>query len=159
MDSALVDTSFLISLVDPRRPHHQTARRYYQECIRRRVPMLLSTVVISEFHVKEPITDLELRNFLVLPFNIDDAMTCGDLAREFPRDAADDRTRVKDDLKIIAQACVNDATCVFTEDENTLAKYLRRLRDKDPSAPRVVLLKDQFVEAWFNDGQMSIDGE
>ena len=119
--------------------------------------MLLSSIVISEFHVKQPITDLELRNFLILPFNIDDAMTCGDLVREFPRDAADDRTRVKDDLKIIAQASVNDATCVFTEDENTLAKYLRRLRQRDSLAPRVVLLKDQFEGAWFNDGQMSLD--
>lgn len=149
----LLDTSFLITLVDPSRPHHEVAKRYYRECIRRRVVMFLSTIVIAEFHVKQPITDLALRNFLPLPFNIDDAMACGELFRRIGRDEGDDRVRFKDDLKIIAQAIVSRASYVLCEDESSMAKYLRRAREHDSSAPKVVLLKDGYTEALFNEGQ------
>ena len=52
MNSVLLDTSFLISLSDPARPHHADAGQYYRECVLRQVPMYLSTIVISEFQVK-----------------------------------------------------------------------------------------------------------
>ena len=50
--------------------------QYFRECVRRQVPMVLSTIVISEFQVREAINDLPLRNFVVLPFNVDHAMRC-----------------------------------------------------------------------------------
>ena len=87
MNSVLLDTRFLISLSDPARPHHAAAVDYYKECIRRQIPMMLSTVVISEFQVGQAINDLQLRNFMVLPFNIEHAMACGLLIR------AQERTR------------------------------------------------------------------
>ncbi len=74
MNSVLLDTSFLISLSDPARAHHGVAQQFYKECIARRVPMFLSTVVISKYQVKQAINDLPLRNFIVLPFNVDHAM-------------------------------------------------------------------------------------
>jgi predicted nucleic acid-binding protein len=76
VNSVLLDTSFLISFSDPARPQHEAAMAYYKECVRRQVPMYLSTIVISEFQVKQAINDLPLRNFVVLPFNIDHAMRC-----------------------------------------------------------------------------------
>ncbi len=103
MNSILVDTRFLISLSDPTRKHHDAARSYYRESITRRIPMFLSTVVVSEFSVKQAINDLPMRNFIVLPFNIDHAMACGLLIRANARDAGDDRVRVKDDYKLLAQ--------------------------------------------------------
>ena len=39
--------------------------------MQRQVPMYLSTIVILEFQVKQAINDLPLRNFVVLPFNVD----------------------------------------------------------------------------------------
>jgi hypothetical protein len=83
LNAVLLDTSFLISLSDPIRPHHSVALAYYKECIRLRVRIVLSTVVASEFQVRQSITDLQLRNFIVLPFNIDHAMACGLLVRTF----------------------------------------------------------------------------
>ena len=99
MNSVLLDTSFLISLSDPTRPHHTAAVGYYRECARRLVPMYLSTIVISEFQVKQAINDLPLRNFVVLPFNVDHAMRCGLILRQMSRDPGDDRVKVKDDFK------------------------------------------------------------
>lgn len=115
--------------------------------------MLLSTVVISEFQVKQSINDLPLRNFIVLPFNVDHAMACGLLIRANTRDPGDDRVRVKDDFKIIAQCQCEGASHLLTEDANTLAKYLGRMRESGGTSMEVVLLRDGFDTAWFNGGQ------
>lgn len=153
MNSALLDTSFLISFADPARPHHQVAQRYYRECIHRQVPMFLSTIAISEFQVRQAINDLPLRNFVILPFNIDHAMACGLLLRGVVRDAADDRARVKDDFKLIAQCRCESITHLLSEDAGTLAKYVARLQAEQRNVTHAVLLKDGFDPRWFDHGQ------
>ena len=102
MNSVLLDTSFLITFSYPTRANHAAALQYYRECVQRQVPMYLSTIVISEFQVKQAINDLPLRNFVVLPFNVDHAMRCGLIIRSMVRDPEDDRVRVKDDFKLVA---------------------------------------------------------
>ncbi|MFM9879105.1 MAG: hypothetical protein ACKVOO_01680 [Burkholderiaceae bacterium] len=152
----MLDTSFLISFTDSSRAHHAVAIAYYRECVRRQVPMYLSTVVISEFQVKQAISDLPLRNFVVLPFNIDHAMRCGLLVRSMVRDTQDDRVRVKDDFKLVAQCDCEAISHLFSEDASTLAKYLTRARESNLASTRVVLLRDGFDAAWFENGQSSL---
>jgi predicted nucleic acid-binding protein len=69
----LVDTSFHITLADPTRRHHGIAKAYFQEALQRGTPMYLSVIAAAEFQVRQSVTDLPLRNFEVLPFNIDHA--------------------------------------------------------------------------------------
>ena len=78
--------------------------------------MYLSTIVISEFQVKQAINDLPLRNFVVLPFNVDHAMRCGLMIRQMPRDSGDDRVRVKDDFKLLAQCDCESVSHLISED-------------------------------------------
>ena len=153
MNSVLLDTSFLISLSDPARPHHAAAGQYYRECVLRQVPMYLSTIVISEFQVKQAINDLPLRNFVVLPFNIDHAMRCGLLIRNVVRDPGDDRVRVKDDFKLIAQCECEGISHLICEDASTLAKYLDQSRKKGTAQTQAILLRDGFDTACFENGQ------
>ena len=153
MNSVLPDTSFLISLSDPARAHHATAVQYYKECVHRQVPMYLSTIVISEFQVKQAINDLPLRNFVVLPFNVDHAMCCGLIIRQMTRDPEDDRVRVKDDFKLLEQCDCEAISHLISEDASTLAKYLDRARDAGLATTKVVLLRDGFDTAWFENGQ------
>lgn len=153
MNGVLLDTSFLISLSDPNRRYHREAELYYRECISRQVPMWLSAIVISEFQVKQAINDLPLRNFIVLPFNVDHAMACGLLVRAYPRDLGDDRVKVKDDFKLIAQCQCEGITHMLSEDANTLAKYLKRLRDQGALSTESILLSNGFDGSWFENGQ------
>lgn len=153
MNSVLLDTSFLISLSDPARDHHLAAVQYYKECVYRQVTMYLSTIVISEFQVKQAINDLPLRNFVVLPFNVDHAMRCGLIIRQMTRDPEDDRVRVKDDFKLLAQCDCEAISHLISEDASTLAKYLDRARDAGLATTKVVLLRDGFDAAWFENGQ------
>lgn len=153
MNSVLLDTSFLISFSDPSRPYHAAAVAYYRECVRRRVAMYLSTIVVSEFQVKQAINDLPLRNFVILPFNVDHAMRCGLMIRQMPRDAGDDRVRVKDDYKLLAQCDCEAVTHLISEDASTLAKYTGRARESGLVTTQVILLRVGFDAAWFENGQ------
>ena len=67
MISILVDTSFLITLADPTRKHHEAAKTYFRECLKANVPLYLSAILASEFQVKQAVNNLPLRNFIVLP--------------------------------------------------------------------------------------------
>lgn len=158
MSAFLVDTSFLITLADPARPHHSVAKDYFRGALERGIPLYLSAIVASEFQVGQAVTDLPLRNFEVLPFNIDHAMTAGLLWRDLARDVGDDRVALKDDVKLIAQAICESLTHVLTEDKNTLAKYIARLNALGRCPLRCVLLADGFDAAWFNNGQGRIPG-
>lgn len=158
MSAILVDTSFLISLADPTRKHHDTAVAYFREALRRDVPLYLSAIAISEFVVKQSVTDLPLRNFVVLPFNIDHAMTTGLLMRGLRRDVGDDRSAVKDDMKLIAQSICESLTHILTEDAQTMVKYVRRLSDEGQCSLKTILLADGFDVAWFNNGQRGLPG-
>jgi predicted nucleic acid-binding protein len=155
VNSVLLDTSFLITLSDPARERHDVALRYYKECISRHVPMMLSSVVISEFHVRQSVNDLELRNFIVLPFNVDHAMSCGLLLREMlaNREHAEDRVRVKDDMKLAAQCQCEGISHILTEDANTLVRYVARFRDLGRMSTQTVLLTGGFDVSWFEAGQ------
>lgn len=158
MSAFLVDTSGLISLADPARPHHAAAVAYFREALRQGVPLYLSAIAASEFQVKQAVTDLPMRNFVVLPFNIDHAMQAGLLMRQIKRDVGDDRSVVKDDVKLIAQAICESLTHVLTEDARTLVKYLQRLNAAGECAIQPILLRDGFDAAWFNDGQRGLPG-
>lgn len=115
--------------------------------------MYLSTIVISEFQVRQAINDLPLRNFVVLPFNVDHAMKCGLMIRNMARDPEDDRVRVKDDFKLLAQCDCEAVSHLISEDASTLAKYLERARGAGLTATKSVLLRDGFDAAWFENGQ------
>ena len=154
MNGVLLDTSFLITLVDRTRPNHAVAMRYFKECARQQIPMYLSAIVISEFQVKQGINDLPMRHFVVLPFNIDHAMRCGLLTRQLQRDAGDDRVRVKDDVKLIAQCYCEGISHLLSEDGSTLVKYLQRLMpDGATPGTRAIVLNGGFDASWFENGQ------
>jgi predicted nucleic acid-binding protein len=158
LSAILLDTSYLISLADPSRQHHQAALAYLREAVRREVPLYLSVVVAAEFQVKQAVTDLPMRNLEVLPFNFDHAMMAGLLMRELKRDSDDDRSAVKDDVKLIAQAICESLTHILTEDAQTLVKYVRRFNDAGKCALKTILLAEGFDAAWFNNGQRGLPG-
>lgn len=156
MNSVLLDTSFLITFADPNRFSHRVAHQYYRACLESGIPMFLSTIACSEFEVRQSISDLPLRNFIMLPFNFDEARACAKLVAGSQRDEGDDRVRVKDDMKLIAQCEINNISHILTEDKNTLVKYLSRFNGGVFKNTRAVLLKQGFDSAWFHGGQAAL---
>lgn len=68
--SVLLDTSYLITLSDRNRPHHDTATKFYRLMLEEQIPMYFSVIAAAEFAIKQPITDLPYRNFRCIPFNL-----------------------------------------------------------------------------------------
>ena len=80
-------------------------------------------------------------------------MRCGILVRQLSRDVADDRVRVKDDFKLIAQCDCEGISHLLSEDASTLVKYLQRAQASGVPVTRSILLKDGFDPTWFDNGQ------
>ncbi|HLM54389.1 MAG TPA: hypothetical protein VK325_12565 [Pseudoxanthomonas sp.] len=157
----LLDTSFLITLVDANRSNHSIARRYYQYLLRTTVPMRLSAIVAAEFAIKQPITDLPLGNFRPLDFNLTHGQQAANLWNALgQRDADDARAVVRDDVKLLAQASREQIDCVLTEDASTLQKYCERLRSAGYIKTRAIVLGYGFdPSALRSDGQKDWIGD
>ncbi len=153
----LWDASALIALVDPAQPHHETAKRYMREALRTKATLYLYVMAAAEFHQRQSVTELPLRHWVVLPFNIDHAMVAGDLMRH-ARPAPDAVTRavVRDDIKLIAQTVCESIHHVLVESEGALSRHIAQFNQAGRSRVACVQLDQGFDAAWFNGGQKSL---
>ena len=111
IESVLLDSSFLIGLVNPKDAHHENAVGYWKYFLEQEARMYLSTIVLSEFSSGHSITDFPiLRQLIPIPFSYREAVLAGTLkAQKIAHDGKlrqkDDpsRVQIKDDIKIIAQ--------------------------------------------------------
>ncbi len=159
--SVLLDTSFLISLVDRNRPNHEVAARYYKLSLEQQHPLYFSAIVAAEFAIKQPITDLPLKNFRAIPFNIPHSIEAARLWNLLGKhDSSDNRAVVRDDVKLMAQASHEAIPFILTEDAATLYKYCERLRVSGGSNIRAIKLVDSFNPSAFRlDGQKDVPFE
>ncbi len=154
----VLDTSFLITLADAGRQRHSIAHCYWKHFVEQQFPVFLSTIVVSEFCIRQEIPPEILQSCVVLPFNWDDAISAAKL--NFSRMDREDRSRdaLKDDVKIIAQAIVKDAAWVITDDTNTFYKFAHQLTTTGKATFRPIKLEDGFNLLFFNpSGQLNID--
>jgi hypothetical protein len=124
----VLDTSFLITLADKNRAHHETERRYWRHFLENQIPIFLPTIVVSEFCIKQEIPPDMLRCCVVLPFNWDDAQRAAKLDWKRLRPAGIERDALKDDIKIVAQAAVADVEFVITDDADSFIPPLQDIQ-------------------------------
>lgn len=156
--AVLLDTGFLISLVDKTRPNHAVAAQYYRLMLEQQSPMYFSAIVAAEFAIKQAITDLPLKNFRCIPFNIPHSNESARLWNALGRhDDGDSRTVVRDDVKLLAQAVHESIPFIMTEDASTLFKYCERLWTAGVSNVRAIKLVDGFDSCTLRaDGQRGL---
>lgn len=146
----LIDTSYLITLADKQRANHDAALRYWRYVTEEGIPILLPTIVVSEFCVRQPIPPDILRSCVVLPFNWDDAQKAAELQRPAFDREGQPRSALKDDIKIIAQAVVKDAAWIITDDTRLFYRFAESLRTDGTAAFRPIKLEDGFDRAFFD---------
>ena len=150
-DGVLLDTSFLISFADPTRKHHAVAVQFFKHFAAEGIPMFLSTIVASEFHQKQPVTELPLDAVIVLPFNLIDAMHAADLDFTLYKGTPGvARDALKDDFKLLGQVKAQDIAFVITEDEKSLYRFCRELREKHILGARAIKLEEGFDTSYFD---------
>lgn len=158
----VLDTSFLITLADPGRAHHEVARRYWWHFAEQALPVFLPTIVVSEFCIRQAIPPDILRNCVVLPFNWDDAMKAAALDFSKVDREGESRDALKDDVKIIAQAIVKDAAWIITDDKRSFYKFAHQLTSTGKATFRPIKLEDGFELSFFDPSgqrQISFDAE
>lgn len=150
-DGVLLDTSFLITFATSTRQHHAVAVQYFRCFVSEGIPMFVSTIAASEFHLRQPVTDLPLEALIVLPFNLTDAMRAAELDFTLYKGISGiSRDALKDDFKLLGQVKANDIAWVITEDEKSLYKFCRELRAKRQIAARAIKLEDGFDKSHFD---------
>lgn len=152
--NVLLDTSYLISLVNQSRKNHAAAADYYRFMLANNVRMFVSAIAASEFAVRQPIDELPLRNFTFVPFNVPHGVEAARLWTALQRDDGDDRAVARDDVKLMAQAEREGISFILTDDKNTMYKHCERLRAAEVIKLRAVKLEDGFDDCAFRtDGQ------
>jgi predicted nucleic acid-binding protein len=146
----LLDTSFLITLAGAGRAHHEAARRHWRHFLENDIPIFLSTIVVSEFCVRQEIPPEMLRCCVVLPFNWDDAQRAAKLDWKSSRPPGVERGALKDDIKIIAQAARADAEFVITDDSESFHKFCQAFREAGDVHFKAIKLEDGFDRAFFD---------
>jgi hypothetical protein len=149
-----LDTSYLITLADPARDRHTVAKRYYQEFLARKMPMAVSAVVVAEFCVRQKLETLPLQQFLLVPFNHEDAVVAASLDFKAQQKIGGERQALKDDFKIIGHAQARNYGFLITDDAETMFTYCEELKRQGQIGLRAIKLQAGFsLEAFTPDGQ------
>lgn len=153
----VIDTSFLITLADPGRDHHQAAKSYWKHFLEQGIQVFLPTIVVSEFYRKQEIPPEILNACETLPFNWDDARKAAEMDITLSDRQGESRAALKDDVKIISQGIVKDAQWLITDDKKTFYRYATDLQQAGKSPCKPIKLEDGFDLSFFEpDGQRSL---
>jgi hypothetical protein len=155
-NAVLLDTSFLITLADPRRERHAVAKQYFQYFLANRMPMMVSAIVVAEFCIRQELATLPLEQLILLSFTHEDAAVAAsfDFKPFQESGGAKDRQSLKDDLKIIGHAHARDFGYVITDDAETMFEYCETLRKQGRTHLRGIKLQGGFtLEHFTPDGQ------
>ncbi len=93
--SVLLDTSFLIRLLNDEDPLHQNAKDYFKYFLESDIILKVSTISIAEYCVGGKLEELPLMNIQILPFNLDHARRTG----EFAKAIFDEKKVTNEDIK------------------------------------------------------------
>jgi predicted nucleic acid-binding protein len=128
MNSILLDTSFCIRLLKKNDLLHQNAVDYFQFFLEKKIEMYLSTIVISEYSVKDDINNLPLRTMKIAPFDFFDGKIAGEfhsiLLNNKQQLKSIDRIVVKDDCKLIAQIYNRKIDAYITKDKKSFSQII-----------------------------------
>jgi predicted nucleic acid-binding protein len=129
MDSILLDTSFCIRLLKKDDSLHQNAVDYFQYFLEKKIEMYLSSIVVSEYSVKDDINNLPLRTFKIIPFDFFDGKTAGEFHSILLNNKSQNSERlvVKDDCKLIAQLYNRKIQAYITKDRKSFSQIIQPL--------------------------------
>lgn len=136
MSSVLLDTSFFIRLFDEGSDLHNNAKAYYKYFLYENFIIKISTIAIAEFCVKGALSDLPLKNMQIIPFNIFHAERSGELMgaileeKEKKTDKIKDRNIVINDVKMFAQADLDNAIDFFVSSDVRAVSKFSFLKDR-----------------------------
>ena len=130
----LLDTSFCIRLLKSDDEYHANAVDYFQYFLEEGYELYLSTIVVSEYSVKDnPDHLLSLKTFRILPFTYDDAKVSGAFFRILLKSRDNweqQRQVVVNDCKLIAQIHNRGFDAYVTRDKKSRNKIVGSINEE-----------------------------
>lgn len=117
---AMLDTTFLVHLLNKRSPLHNNAMGYFNYLISQGFMPVVSTIAVAEYCTIGDIKHLPLQNLLVCPFNINHATMAAKLLKTANRSKAKRAIKnfkiVPNEVKMLAQAQCEEVQYFATAD-------------------------------------------
>jgi len=130
--SVLLDTSFLVRLMNVKDEHHKTVRSYFEYFVNYHVAMYVSTISISEYAIiSHPDYLKYLQTFKIIDFNYIDAIKSGQYAtilkgkKKFTKNG---RSIVINELKLLAQIDNRKIDAIVANDQKMKIKVIDPLK-------------------------------
>jgi predicted nucleic acid-binding protein len=136
MDSVLLDTSFLIRLVNSHDSLHKQVGTYYKYFIDNKIEMYLSAIAVAEYSAKDDLKNLPLKSFKIIPFDYFDGQKAGEfhavLLKNKGKLAGIERNLIKDDCKLIAQIYNRKIAGFVTKDKRAFGQIIKPIQTLFP---------------------------
>jgi len=152
--SVLLDTSFIIRLLNSEDPLHSYAKDYFRHFLENDIILKFSTISIAEYCVRGSIAELPLKNLHILPFNIDHAERAGLFAkilfenRDIIVGEIKPRAIIPNDSKLFAQADTDKTvTYYITSDARSKSLY-NILNEKEKLRFQLIDLHSPYNETF-----------
>lgn len=132
--SVILDTSFMIRLLNESDRLHPNAKGYFCYFLENNIPMYFSTISIAEYCVRGDFFDLPFQNIRILPFNIFHAKEAGHFAeilfKAKTKGLIDipDRLIIPNDSKLFAQGSLEQDIKYFVTADVRSKKNIDVLR-------------------------------
>jgi len=132
--SVLLDTSFLVRLLNDEDKLHENALSYYKYFLENDIVLKVSTISIAEYCVLGKLEDLPLKDIQILPFNLKHAEKTGEFARilfahnRIASEKLHPRAIIPNDSKLFAQADLDKSVTHFVTSDERSFKTLKNLK-------------------------------
>lgn len=126
--AVLLDSGFLIRLMNPKEPLHPVAMPWFRNFIEQGVVCKVSTIALAEYGVKDDLTHLPMQYLQVLPFHYSHAERAAQFMRTIIRVKKErgaviqPRVIIPDDTKIFGQAGSEVDICSFVSADSEAKK-------------------------------------
>lgn len=141
--SIMLDTSFLIRLMDENEPLHNNALEYFKYFLENKITMHVSTVAVAEYTVCDDPENIPVNYIQIEAFDFRDGVTAGHFHRVISGDKNNipdyNRRIIANDVKILAQIRTKQIDAIITKDLASYGKYVKPLTEN-------VLLQIQFID-------------
>lgn len=129
----MLDTSFVIRLMNDTDPLHQNAYDYFTYFQREKISTHISTIAVAEYGVGDDVNNLPLDFLQIEAFDFRDAETSGKFHKEIIRKKQNianyDRRLIANDVKILAQISTKQIDAIISKDIASYSKYIKPLKD------------------------------
>lgn len=152
--SVLLDTSFLIRLLNDEDALHGNARGYFKYFLENNYILKISTISIAEYCVVVNITDLPLRNLQIVPFNLDHATHTGKFAKiifeenKVAKEKLQPRAIIPNDSKLFAQADLDESVTHFVTSDERSRSTFSKLKNQTTVKFEILTIQNPYHEVF-----------